>query len=332
MRVFSCDVCRGELAFEDTACPTCESTVGFSHPRNEVVVLGEDDVRCANAELNGCNWIAEPGARLCFSCQLTRTRPNDQDATGLDLYREAEASKRHLLFELAEWGLPVVSRAEDPDHGLTFDLLSSENERVVTGHADGVITVDLAEGDDSHREQLRNAMDEPYRTMLGHFRHEIGHYYWMHLVADSDRLGRCRVLFGDDRIDYRESLNRHYAEGAPDGWQETHVSKYATMHPWEDFAETFAHYLHIRDTMQTAREFGLTHAANVEAENFATVVNVVWLPLSGALNQINRSMGKDDLYPFQLAAEVIEKLQFVAEVVDDAATAQRAQAMSEAAG
>ena len=123
---------------------------------------------------------------------------------------------------------------------------------MVTGHADGVITLDLAESDDVHRERRRAELGEPYRTLLGHFRHEIGHYYWPILVERAGALERCRALFGDERADYGEALERHYADGPPADWAERHVSAYATMHPWEDWAETFAHYLHIRDTLQTA--------------------------------------------------------------------------------
>jgi hypothetical protein len=89
--------------------------------------------------------------------------------------------------------------------------------------------------------------------LLGHFRHEVGHYFWDRLVAtDPHQLEEFRVLFGDDRQDYGEALKRHYDEGAPANWQDTYISMYATMHPWEDFAETWAHYLHIVDTLETA--------------------------------------------------------------------------------
>ena len=91
--------------------------------------------------------------------------------------------------------------------------------------------------------------------MLGHLRHEIGHYYQPLLVTDWER---CRELFGDDREDYGAAMERHYASGPPADWPERFVSAYATMHPWEDWAETFAHYLHIRDVLQTAVAYGVT--------------------------------------------------------------------------
>ena len=133
--------------------------------------------------------------------------------------------------------MPIVTRAEDPDGGLAFDLLSSVNENVVIGHAAGVITINLAESDDAYRERMRAQFDEPYRTMLGHFRHEVGHYFETALVFSNDRRTReARDPFGDDTKDYQEEIDRHYSEGAPADWNERFISKYATMHPYEDFA------------------------------------------------------------------------------------------------
>ena len=202
--------------------------------------------RCANATLADCNWVPD-GGPLCGCCALTRTRPADTDPAGLAAFARTEAAKRRLVFQLDELGLPT--------DGVVFDLLSSAEQPVTTGHADGVVTIDLAEGDDPHREALRVQLAEPYRTLLGHLRHEIGHWYWTVLVQDDPE--PFRALFGDDRADYAAALERHYGGSPPAGWEETAVSTYATAHPWEDWAETFAHYLHIRDTLDTAAAFGL---------------------------------------------------------------------------
>ncbi len=192
-----------------------------------------------------------------------------------------------------------------------------------TGHANGVITLDLAEGDDVHREQLRVAMEEPYRTLLGHFRHEIGHYYFYRLVSGSpEYLQQFNELFGDPDLDYQAALDRHYSEGAPAGWEATYVSSYATMHPAEDWAETFAHYLHIRDTLDTAAAFGFAPAGAtfdrraLGPSGFDTIIDL-WLPLAWSLNMVNRSMGHPDLYPFVLPAAVLEKMRFVHTVIDE---------------
>jgi hypothetical protein len=279
---------------------------------------------------NAIGWSrVNPGIgavdELCTSCKLTRARPNDADTAALAAFAAAEKAKRRLVVELIDLKLPIVSRDQDPQYGLAFDLLSGQLEKVVTGHHNGVITLDLAEGDDVHREQLRIAMDEPYRTLLGHFRHEIGHYYFYRLVGTSeDYLPRFRELFGDPDSDYLQALDRHHSQGAPPGWKNDYVSSYATMHPAEDWAETFAHYLHIRDTLDTAAAFGFAPAgATFERRmlgrsGFDTIIDR-WLPLAWALNMVNRSMGRDDLYPFVLPKPVLEKMRFIHTLIDEMA-------------
>jgi hypothetical protein len=298
VRAFACPTCEQPVFFENTECLNCGTKLGFEWPRREIVKAG---TYCANASRARCNWLVENAGDLCASCSRTRTRPADGDAE--QEFRTAEAAKRRLLFELGELNLPT----ED----IVFDFLSSAAQPVTTGHANGVITLDLAESDDAHRERMREEMGEPYRTVLGHLRHEIGHYYWPILADTDEKVARARELFGDDREDYQAALERHYEQGPPAGWQQRHVSAYATMHPMEDWAETFAHYLHIRDTLQTAAEYGLTtREPETMQQRFAA-----WVPLSRALNAVNRSMGRDDLYPFVLAPPVMDKLALVDELV-----------------
>jgi len=342
MRDFICPRCGQRLAFENSQCLSCGSALGYSLDEGALLVIarGEDSEQggavdagqyrlCANMFAAKCNWLvrADGGVdgqgRLCSSCALTRTRPNDSDTAAMTAFATAEQAKRRLVAELVDLKLPIVGREDDPKYGLAFDLLSSQNEKIFTGHEDGLITLDLAEGDDVHREQLRVAMEEPYRTLLGHFRHEIGHYYYYRLVGWSpDYLSRGRELFGDAEADYQAALDRHYSEGAPAGWKSNYVSSYATMHPAEDWAETFAHYLHIRDTLDTAAAFGFAPAGAtfdrrvLGPSGFDTLVEM-WLPLSWSLNMVNRSMGRDDLYPFVLAGPVLEKLRFVHTIIDE---------------
>jgi hypothetical protein len=338
MRDFICPNCGQHLAFENSVCLNCGSALGFSLDDMALLVIAQgpgsehagavDANRyrlCTNMHLAQCNWLVEKGpiARLCASCALTRTRPTDTDAKALTAFAAAEKAKRRLIAELVELKLPIVGRSEDPEYGLAFDLLSSEQEKVFTGHHNGVITLDLAEGDDVHREQLRVEMAEPYRTLLGHFRHEIGHYYFYRLVQPSAAYAnRFHELFGDPDADYQEALDRHYNEGAPAGWEDNFVSSYATMHPAEDWAETFAHYLHIRDTLDTAAAFGFAPAAAtferraLGPSGFDTIIDM-WLPLSWALNMINRSMGKEALYPFVLPPAVLDKMRFIHTVIDE---------------
>ncbi|MCK0175330.1 MULTISPECIES: putative zinc-binding metallopeptidase [Mycobacteriaceae] len=339
MRDFNCPNCGQRLAFENSLCLNCKSALGFSLEDMALLVIAPPDESghagavdeshyelCVNRHLAECNWLVERGSdgpRLCASCELTRTRPNDADKKALAAFAAAERAKRRLIAELHELKLPIVGRDEDPDYGLAFDLLSSENEKVFTGHANGVITLDLAEGDDVHREQLRIAMEEPYRTLLGHFRHEIGHYYYYRLVGPSPEYKAQFVeLFGDPDASYQDALDRHYSEGAPTGWAKNYVSSYATMHAAEDWAETFAHYLHIRDTLDTAAAFGFAPAGatferrNLGPSGFDTIIDM-WLPLSWSLNMVNRSMGREDLYPFVLPPPVLEKMRFIHTVIDD---------------
>lgn len=324
MLSFACDHCGSLVFFENTVCLHCGTELGFL--ADELTLVGVEGEhahlsRCANAEIANCNWLVNAPGRLCRCCELTRTRPSDWDPVGLAEFASGEAAKRRVIFQLLELGLPDVG----PEH-LTFDMLSSQFEPVVTGHADGLITVDLAESDDARREQRRLQLGEPYRTLVGHLRHELGHYFQPRLLRDDEDWSDCRALFGDEREDYQDALDRHYAEGPPSDWAEDHVSAYATMHPWEDWAETFAHYLHIRDTLETAAEFGVvvrgprsvTHDRSLMAtpqpeageRSFQELIDN-WLPLTYALNAVNRSMGRDDLYPFTLAPGVITKLQFV---------------------
>ena len=301
-----------------------------------MVAVSDDRPICANLNRCGCNWIADPASSvgLCFSCRLTRTRPADGDTVGLAQYWVAESAKRRLIFGLDELELPI--KISDGSSGVAFDLLSSTQGKIITGHQNGIITLDLAESNDSHREALRESMDEPYRTVLGHFRHEIGHYYCELLALNTDRRDEFRELFGDETASYEEALQRHYSDAAGHNWQGRFISAYATMHPHEDFAEVFGHFLHIADTLQTAAEFRLLPQQDQDSDGptlseisikprvallerpMAEVVARTWLPLTKGLNQINRSMGSSDLYPFVLAETVIAKLSFVADLVANA--------------
>jgi len=352
---FTCDACGQLVFFENTACLACGAPLGFIPGRGLMSlapgavdntrfrIVGEPGAgtwrRCVNADWIACNWMVpdETVGDRCRSCELTRTLPDTNDPTAHQALMVTESAKRRLMFQLDTLELPIVSRGADPDHGLAFDLLSSHSARVTTGHADGVITIDLAESDDSHREWLRKMMGEPYRTMLGHLRHEIGHYYWMVFSRDPGVLERIRSLFGDDTVDYQAALAEHYEIGPTPGWEQHHVSNYATTHPWEDWAETFAHYLHIRGTLQTAAAYGVFVEGPAELRNtpmanmfrsdpahavargsFATIM-ADWVPLTYALNEINSAMGKTPLYPFVLRPRVVEKLDLVHQLCTDAA-------------
>ncbi len=300
MRTFPCGRCGLLQEFESLACVRCGTQQGFEWQARTLVP--DPPARCANVELAECNWVPAGPGQLCFCCARTRTRPSDSDSDALLNFAKAEGAKRRLFYELGELGLPIPGK-------LRFDLLSSRLEAVTTGHADGLVTLDLAEAIDAHRTELREKMAEPYRTLLGHMRHEVGHFYFEVLAVEPERV---RALFGDEREDYQAALDRHYENGPPDDWSNEYVSAYATMHPSEDWAETFAHVLHIRETLQTAaaqqvRVGDSTPRVDLDLRSLMSD----WHALTYALNAINRSMGQEDLYPFVLSPPVIDKLALV---------------------
>ncbi len=283
---------------------------------------------CKNWEMRACNWLINSVSKeeFCEACRHNRTIPDISDPAALAAWQKIEVAKRRLLYSLIRLDLPHSSTTEADPEPLIFDFLEPTQSRpVFTGHNCGVITLSLAEADDATREKIRQKMDEPYRTLLGHFRHEIGHYYWDKLVRGGGELSRFRRLFGDEREDYQASLKGYYDAGAPGDWQDRFISAYASSHPWEDFAETFAHYLHIIETLETGRAAGLTlrradgKAAEVPFDpyRFPKMSEMLdhWLDLAFALNNIARAMGQADLYPFVISPTVAQKLDYVQEII-----------------
>ena len=351
MRAFACPVCNDFAPFESARCATCHTALGFHLPTKSMLPVadgvaqidGQRWVRCTQSETLGCNWLAReeqsPYERgRCLAESLIRREPDASDTIAREKLVPTAVALRRLVYQLDDIGLPV-----DPfwrrDGGLAFDLLSSYStgEKVVIGHANGVITIDLVESLDHYRESLRVRLGEPYRTMLGHFRHEVGHYY-QHVLVESgsgaDRyLDDCRRLFGDERASYSDAISRHYKFGAPDGWQETFISEYATMHPWEDFAECFAHYLHITDTINTSREAGMVLRADLvrfsaprdiaplESYDDVPIERLLfdWRWISLFFNRVNTAMGKNPLYPFEIPGPVVAKLGFIHRVIRETA-------------
>jgi hypothetical protein len=251
---------------------------------------------------------------LCQACRLNNVIPNLSEPENRALWQEVEQAKRRLVYSLDALKLPFLSKNDDAERGLSFDIKQSVGtDRVLTGHADGLITLNLDEADSAEREKMRVAMKERYRTLLGHFRHEIGHYFWDRLVADAGKHDEFRKLFGDERTDYSQALKQHYAKAPDPDYAEHFITSYAASHPWEDFAETFAHYLHMVDTLETAQQYGFASAPISRAEAFEALMTE-WYQLTVALNSLNRSMGLPDAYPFAISPTVKEKLRFVHEL------------------
>ena len=360
MKLFDCQNCGQTLFFENTRCERCGLRLGYDAETSHLWALDRNNEEmshlvwhkagdpsrsfkfCVNAEYDVCNWLiaADAPEDYCTACRHNRTVPDLSKEGNKLLWQQMEYAKHRLFYTLMALKLPLVTRMEDANEGLIFEFKEdeSENNRVMTGHDHGDITINIAEADDAERERRRTAMHEPYRTLLGHFRHEVGHYYWDRLVRDAPALEPCRAIFGDEREDYGAALQKHYREGSPPHWREHYVSAYATMHPWEDFAETWAHYLHIIDTLNTAEAFGLRIKPKeiVAAETLATKVDFspytadsiapiieAWVPLTFAVNSLNRSMGLRDFYPFVLTPTIIEKLGFIHDLVHGWVGAER---------
>lgn len=349
MRLFSCDACGNTVHFDNSACVACDRRIGYIPRQSRMTALdpsgnawvspasGARFAFCANAEVAACNWLlpAEQAGQLCPACRHNRTIPALEDDKTIEAFRRIVSAERHLFYSLLAWDLPAPDKTEDAEAGLAFDFLADEIGPdgavvpVMTGHADGIITLAIAEADDAAREDRRIRLGEPYRALLGHFRHEIGHYYWDRLVRDGGRLDAFRSLFGDERQDYAEALDRNYRDGPPADWQNRFVSSYAACHPWEDFAETFAHYIHMVDALETAHALGLVVSPRVASpeqldlevdfspyrqRDFSALANA-WPPLTVAINEINRSLGQRDFYPFVLSEDILSKLEFVHELV-----------------
>lgn len=361
MRLFTCSKCQKTVFFENVRCTNCGSTLAYL-PDCRIVSSIEPAPReaaggadapgsqlfqalaptakgmryrlCANSiDYDVCNWTVPEtdDSPYCEACRLNEVIPNlESSDEALGAWRRLEIAKRRLFYTLYELGLPIESRRVRPESGLVFRFKEDmAGVRVFTGHGDGVITINIAEADDPFREKLRKDFREPYRTVLGHFRHEIGHYYWDRLVKDTKWVAAFRALFGDERVSYDESLKRHYENGPHRDWPHHFVSAYATMHPWEDWAETWAHYLHMIDTLGTARSYGLVLRPRpvlggerttlttraIDFDDFDDLMRS-WVPITVALNSLNRSMGLNDPYPFVLMPDVVEKLRFVHDVVE----------------
>ncbi|WP_431803123.1 zinc-binding metallopeptidase family protein [Microbacterium sp. bgisy203] len=333
-----CPSCRRFVYLDTLVCPACGTEMGLqviervfeAVHAGRTVVDGVTWFTCSERDW-GCNWLVREDAPAgrCSSCRLTRRRPDADDTIALEKLATVEEAKRRLVLQIGDLGPPIEGWYQKPG-GLGFDLLSSrsDGEKVTIGHANGIITTDLAESLDDVREAVRVKLGEPYRTVLGHLRHEAGHYFQNVLITDDATWSRCRELFGDERESYRDALNRHYEFGAPQNWSDAFISEYATMHPWEDFAETFAHYLHIVGTLQTAAAIGIHLEAGASTlrdtdveprEDYGdqSVGRTLsdWAALSQAFNRVNRSMGLADLYPFTITPPVQRKLAFIHEII-----------------
>ncbi|MGZ8938940.1 MAG: zinc-binding metallopeptidase family protein [Limisphaerales bacterium] len=348
MKVFQCDDCGNLLFFENTLCLGCNHQLGFVPDIIDLCTLqptgenlwkplgnGLEDRffrQCQNTtEYNVCNWLvpADDINPLCQACRLNVVIPDLTVQGNLQRWQKLEVAKRRVLYSCLRFHLPTEEKSGRVPLQFKFVADPAGGSPILTGHAEGVITINIAEADDAERERRRAQFHEPFRTLVGHLRHELAHYYWDRLIAITPYLYAFRELFGDEQANYSDALTRHYAEGPTADWQNNFVSAYATAHPWEDWAETWAHYFHITDALETAGSFGMSlkpkhpQAATMRAEPQKVAVQETafeelirhWLPLTHALNELNRGMGIPDLYPFILSDGALAKLRSVHNVI-----------------
>jgi hypothetical protein len=360
MKLFRCQNCGNTIHFNNDVCLACNSRIGYVRKLFDMSALAANDdatwnvladpgrphIFCENAAEGACNWLlpADTGETFCLACRFNLTIPDLSIAENHDRWRRVEQAKKHLFYSLTRWDLPMPRRADDPDHGLAFEFLADLQdangntlESVLTGHNSGLVQINIAEADDAERERRRALMGEPYRTLIGHFRHEVGHFYWDLLVKDQDRISDFTAVFGDPALDYDTALQNHYANGAPLGWQQNYISAYASAHPWEDFAETWAHCFHMVDGLETARAYGIypgetsagtIHSTDVDPYDATSIDQIIaaWIPLTVAINSINRSLGQPDLYPFVLTDAIVDKIDFVFRLISEARAVETAAA------
>ena len=310
MRVFANPVGGGSLWFDNLA--TADGTPVAYDPQARAFVPMPPF--CANRDVIGCNWIAPEQGAFCRSCAMTALAPDPSIPDAIPNWAQTEAAKRWVLDNLGRWHW---FRPEDPGAPPVFRLLAEGPTPVPMGHVEGVVTISVAEVDPVLVATRREALEEPYRTMMGHMRHEIAHMLWWRLSLRDDFLDAFRAMFGDERIDYPAALQYHYENGPPAQWQQHYLTTYASAHPHEDWAETAAHLLHLTDITDSFVATGLSspqipHAGwDPYSEPDPDRLIHVATSLTVGVNHVNRAMGLQDLYPFVLSDHARHKLAFV---------------------
>lgn len=306
-------VCGRAVYFDNHRCGNCGRQLAFDPASLTMLAereIGEGLACCKNRiSTIRCNWVASPNADTCLSCATSQVIPALSKPENHARWRKLEQAKRRLIYDLLRLGLPV-----DPSR-LRFVFKEDRrtnpdvhDDHVSIGHYDGVITINAAEADEVYREQMRQQMNEPYRTLLGHFRHESGHFYF-NVVVSNELRDEARGLFGNELAPYDAALQDYYQNGPEPGWEERFISGYASAHPAEDWAECWAHYLHICAVLEAANTTELK--AGTDVQNWQTE----FIDLVIAVNEVLRSLGLPDAYPFVVTSTIADKIEFVRKAV-----------------
>lgn len=354
MKTSQCQ-CGNRIFFENSLCQNCNSELGFLPDEGVMSALSAVDEeywkaahnqktyhKCKNyREKASCNWmVPDTESQLfCLSCRLSEIIPDLGKVDNYERWVRIERAKRRLIYNLLWLDLPLVDKQSDPANGLSFQLMEDQEHysefaatpltktRVMTGHKNGIITLNIEEADSALQEQIKTRMQESYRTLLGHLRHESGHYYWDILVRNTELLHPFRELFGDETQDYSAALQSYYTNGPKENWQQMHISAYASAHPWEDWAECWAHYLHMVDTMETAYDFAgdvYLPGKDLKGQSFnkkllqsMSIEQLVdeWSRLAIFINEMSRSLGLVDAYPFYLSGALEKKMAFLHKII-----------------
>lgn len=334
MKPYSCS-CGQAVFCDNTVCISCGQLLGFDPMLGIIISLkktldsclvdgqGKAYQLCANRRLyqvcNGIVPLDEPQGidALCNTCQLNRTIPVVERPKNLLRWQRLEAAKRRMIAGLAAVDLQVGAGNQNAAGPMRFDFMEDKRSHpdvlehfVSTGHKNGLITINLMEADDVQRVRQRELSGERQRTLLGHFRHEAGHYFYPQLVVDIDAF---KNLFGDPFADYELALRSYYDQGPSSGWGDRFISAYASSHPLEDWAECFAHVLHIQDGLETATAYGLIKPS-IQVSTLTEQLTS-WNEFVISLNEINRSLGVRDPYPFVVSQIVSTKMNFVQESI-----------------
>jgi hypothetical protein len=347
MKIYSCSRCHNTLYFENSVCLYCGSPVGFDSIALDFITLQSGDFHrffdiqkpasaytfCANAAHGTCNWLItlSQNAKFCLACALNKTIPDLSVPGNLTKWKRIEVAKHRLVYSLLRLRLPFSEVKTDLNKPIAFEFMAdfSPNKRVMTGYKYGNISLNINEADEAERIRHKLDLGESYRTLLGHLRHESGHYFWEQLISNGSFIDQFRDLFGDERLDYETALKAYYQNGLVPNWQNNFISPYATAHPLEDWAETWSHYMLLMDTLETSYSFHMStqpegsddkqdHLIPISSDPYAVSVFQEifdsWLRLTFAINSLNRSMGYDDFYPFVVSPAVVLKLGFIHEV------------------